>query len=174
MPASYQAPKRQDQAKQSSQSQSASSNTQSGMATVAAILKGKGNAVFTINPDDTLHQAVELLRDKGIGAVLATDESGALCGLLSERDIVRKLADTPGQTLAQRVEDVMTVNVEVCAPDDPLISVLRRMTEGRFRHMPVVEDGKLIGIVTIGDVVKARLSQLSMERDALQGMIAGH
>ncbi|GAA6164623.1 CBS domain-containing protein [Pelagimonas sp. KU-00592-HH] len=173
MPASYQAPKRQDQAKQSSQSQSASSNTQSGMATVAAILAGKGNAVFTINPDETLHQAVELLRDKGIGAVLATDASGALCGLLSERDIVRKLADTPGQTLPQLVKDVMTREVETCSPDEALISVLQRMTAGRFRHMPVTDDGKLVGMVTIGDVVNFRLTELEHEALQLKQLIVG-
>ena len=173
MVTSYQAPKRQDQAKQSSQSQSASSNTQSGMATVAEVLKGKGNDVYTINPDDTLHQAVELLRDKRIGAVLATDEAGALCGVLSERDIVRKLADTPGQTLPQLVRDVMTQKVETCSPDEALITVLKRMTAGRFRHMPVTDAGKLVGMVTIGDVVNFRLTELEHEALQLKQLIVG-
>jgi len=173
MPASYQAPMRQDSAKQSSQSQTTSSNLKSKAATVADVLERKGGEVISIKPDDTLRHAVELLRDNRIGALLATDESGALCGILSERDIVRKLADTPGQTLPQQVSAVMTKTVETCAPSESLVSTLKRMTAGRFRHMPVVEGGALVGMITIGDVVNFRLNELEHEALQLKQLIVG-
>ncbi|MDE4132456.1 CBS domain-containing protein [Phaeobacter sp. QD34_3] len=173
MPTSYQAPMRKDKDKKGGHSQTPSSNLQPAMATVADILNGKGNEVFSISPDETLHRAVELLRDKRIGALLATDETGALCGVLSERDIVRKLADAPGRTLPQLVRDVMTRKVETCSPADPLLSVLKRMTAGRFRHMPVTADGKLTGMITIGDVVNFRLTQLEHEALQMKQLIVG-
>ncbi|MBN9669449.1 CBS domain-containing protein [Roseibium aggregatum] len=173
MPSSYQAPSQKDKKQVSTHSQTPETNIKKEAATVRKVLDQKGSDVFALRPQNTLHEAVELLRDKRIGALIVKDAEGNLQGILSERDIVRKLADTPGQTLAQRVEDVMTVNVEVCAPDDPLISVLRRMTEGRFRHMPVVEDGSLAGMVTIGDVVNYRLTELEYEALQLKQLIVG-
>ena len=173
MPASYQAPMRKDQSKSRSQSQSASSNVKTETATVGQIISGKGDAVFSITPSETLGEAVKVLRDKRIGALVVTDNSGALCGILSERDIVRKLADTPGQTLPQSVSDVMTEKVETCAPDEALVSVLKRMTAGRFRHMPVVNEGQLLGMITIGDVVNFRLTELEHEALQLKQLIVG-
>lgn len=173
MPASYQAPTRQDQSKPRTQSQSTSTNLQSGVALVSQLIDAKGSGVFTIGPDATLGDAVQMLRDKRIGALVVTDPSGALTGILSERDIVRKLADTPGQTLPQSVGDVMTDKVETCARDDSLISVLKRMTEGRFRHMPVIEEGKLAGMLTIGDVINFRLTELEHEALQLKQLIVG-
>ncbi len=95
-------------------------------------------------------------------------------GILSERDVVRELGNRGAACLTEAVSEYMTSNLQTATRDEQADSVLSRMTEGRFRHMPVVEDGKLVGLITLGDVVKARLSQLAMEKDALEGMIMGH
>ncbi|MEM9756513.1 MAG: CBS domain-containing protein [Pseudomonadota bacterium] len=144
-----------------------------GAATVRRLIDGKNDTVHTIQPTETLGAAVALLRDHRIGALVVTDASGALQGILSERDIVRKLAETPGQTLPQTVAENMTREVQTCDPNEPLVEVLRRMSVGRFRHMPVVEDGRLCGIVTIGDVVNFRLTELEHEALQLKQMIVG-
>lgn len=171
MPTSYQAPMRQDREEPKSKSQTV--NLQSQNPTVGQFLDGKGRQIFSIKPDQTLHEAVVELRDRRVGALVVTDDDGALAGILSERDIVRKLADTPGQTLPQKVADVMTEEVESCTSDDYLVSVLKRMSEGRFRHMPVVDHGKLVGMVTIGDVVNHRLTQLEHEALQLKQLVVG-
>ncbi len=171
MPTSYQAPMRQDRAPEGSKSQTVSVTNAN--PTVADVLAGRDGEVYSIQPDQTLHRAVEILRDKHIGALVVTDGSGGLIGILSERDIVRKLAETPGQTLPQRVMSVMTEKVEICAPADSLVSVLQRMTAGRYRHMPVLDDAKLVGMVTIGDVVNHRLTQLEQEALHLKQLIVG-
>ncbi|MEM1072959.1 MAG: CBS domain-containing protein [Pseudomonadota bacterium] len=174
MPATYQAPMRgDDKSKDRTVSQSTQSNMSTRNTTVRQLIDGKGGAVFSIRPHDTISTAVAALRDKRIGALLVTDAGGALQGILSERDIVRKLAETPGQTLPQTVEENMTSNVVTCSPDDTLVEVLRRMTEGKFRHIPVVDDGKLSGMVTIGDVVNYRLKELEHEALQLKQMIVG-
>ena len=173
MPISYQAPKRSDSLRKTTTSQSVKSNTATESTTVQKLLDYKGNTVFTIGAQNTIADAVIILRDKRIGALVVTDDGGAMQGILSERDIVRKLAETPGQTLPQTVEDNMTRRVVTCTPHDPLVSVLRRMTEGRFRHMPVVEDGQLVGIVTIGDVINHRLNELEHETLQLKQIIVG-
>lgn len=172
MPSSYQAPKRGDQARDRTMSQTSATNLSNETTTVQSIIANKGD-VFAIRPQDTIGKAVEVLRDKGIGALVVTDANGTLQGILSERDIVRKLAETPGRTLPHEVSEVMTKSVEVCAPDEALVSVLRRMTQGRFRHMPVVADGKLAGMVTIGDVVNHRLNELEHEALQLKQLIVG-
>ncbi|MEM6589619.1 MAG: CBS domain-containing protein [Pseudomonadota bacterium] len=172
MPASYQAPKRGD-IEPKTYSQSTSSNSATETATVANLLKGKSDAVFSIRPQSTLKDAVMELRDKKIGALMVRDASGSMVGILSERDIVRKLADTPGETLPKKVEDIMTTSVEVCAPGDTLVSVLRRMTAGHFRHMPVVDGGSLLGMLTIGDVINYRLTELEHEALQLKQLIVG-
>ena len=142
-------------------------------ATVSKLLEGKGRELFSIKPDDTIATAVSVLKDRRIGALVVTDAGGALAGILSERDIVRKLAETPGQTLPQTVAENMTAKVETCAPDDALVDVLRRMTDGRFRHMPVVEEDTLVGMLTIGDVVTFRLREMEHEALQLKQMITG-
>lgn len=173
MPTSYQAPKRDDAEKARTSSQSASTNLSSTNATVAKLIDAKGNGVFSVKPDDTISDAVTALKDKKIGALVVTDDDGALVGILSERDIVRKLADTPGQTLPQSVSSVMTAKVQTCTRDEQLLSVLKRMTEGRFRHMPVVEDGKLAGMLTIGDAINYRLRELEHEALQMKQLIVG-
>lgn len=173
MPSSYQSPSRGDQAKKTSHSQSVQSNISHETATVEQLISKKGGTTYTISSSDTLSTAVSVLRDRRIGALLVTGTDGQLEGILSERDIVRKLAETPGQTLPQTVGENMTAKVETCTPSDVLVSVLRRMNEGRFRHMPVVEDGKLCGMLTIGDVVNYRLNELEYEALQLKQMIVG-
>lgn len=173
MPESYRPPVRKDKESDRTFSQSSTSNLSGDNATVAKILAKKGGDLFSIGPGETLGRAVEVLRDRRIGALLVTDEAGALVGILSERDIVRKLAETPGQTLPQLVQDVMTKEVKTCTPDETLVSVLKQMTDGRFRHVPVVDDGNLVGMVTIGDVVNFRLTQLEHETLQLKQLIVG-
>jgi CBS domain-containing protein len=135
-------------------------------------MKGGGDVV-TIGTGASVSDAVRLLSEKRIGAVLVSDDFGSPVGILSERDIVRELGRRDDSCLRDNVGDMMTKNLVSCSPDDTADVVLGKMTEGRFRHMPVMEDDKLAGLISIGDVVKARLSELSMEKDALEGMIKG-
>ena len=153
--------------------QSAETNMPRTHATVRNLLDRKGEDVFTIRPAAPLSQAVVALRDKRIGALVVTDANGTLLGILSERDIVRKLAETPGQTLPQSVEENMTRKVTTCTPDDTLVSVLQAMNDGRFRHVPVVEDGRLCGMLTIGDLVRHRLEELEYEALQMKQLIVG-
>lgn len=173
MPSSYQGKMRRDSQKEVHVSQSTTTNTAADNATVQTLLDEKGGDVFTIRPQETIGAAVKILSEKKIGALIVTDAAGALKGIMSERDIVRKLAETPGQTLPQKVEDIMTSKVETCAPSDPMVTLLSRMTKGRFRHMPVVDGGRLVGMVTIGDVVNHRLTELELEALKLKQMIVG-
>ncbi|MEM9139600.1 MAG: CBS domain-containing protein [Pseudomonadota bacterium] len=173
MPSSYQAPNRRDAMRGKTFSQSTATNLAKDNSTVQTLLDGKGGDVYSIGPRETLAQAVTVLSEKRIGALLVTDANGMLQGILSERDIVRKLAATPGQTLPQTVEENMTREVVTCAPNDTLVSVLQKMTKGRFRHMPVVRDEQLCGMVTIGDVVNHRLRELEHEALQLKQMVVG-
>ena len=174
MPSSYQAPTRGDNTHASTVSQSVQSNLASQNSTVSDLLEKKGNEIFSVSPEQTIQTVVMLLRDKRIGAVLVRDDNGDMVGILSERDIVRRMADTPGQTLPQQVRDLMTTKVVTCQPGDALVSVLRKMTAGRFRHMPVTDaGGHLVGLVTIGDVVNFRLNELEYEALRMKQMIVG-
>lgn len=142
---------------------------------VQQILKSKGDeGVITIKPAMLVSEAASILAEKRIGGLVVSADGDSADGILSERDIVRSLAMRGASCLSDKVEDLMTRNPVCCSRQDPSDAVLARMTDGRFRHMPVVEEGKLVGIVTIGDVVKARLQELAMEKDALQGMIMGY
>ncbi len=173
-PSSYQAPTRAEKSDApDTKSQSLGSNLSHGRSTVAMLLSGKGEDVCAVSPTDTIHDVVKLLKQKGIGAVVVTDQSGSLLGILSERDIVRRMADTPGQTLPQLVENLMTREVQTCTPEDLLVDMLRRMTDGRFRHMPVKRDGRLCGMISIGDVVQFRLKELEYEALKMKQMIVG-
>jgi CBS domain-containing protein len=176
MPESYRPPIAADEMekkKKRTMSQTSGTNLARDNATVDRLLESKGGEVYSIGPDDSIADAVRLLRDKRVGALVVVDGEGALQGILSERDIVRKLAETPGQTLPQKVSENMTREVVTCAPEETLVSALRRMTAGRFRHMPVVEDGALKGMITIGDVVGYRLSEVEHEALQLKQMIVG-
>lgn len=172
-PTSYAGPRANEGERKKTYSQSTQSNMSIDASTVGHILDRKGSDIFSVKPDDSMRDAVDLLNEKRIGALIVTNENGALEGILSERDIVRKLSEIPGQVLAQNVEALMTRKVHVSSREESLMSVLRRMTEGRFRHMPVMDGDKIIGIVTIGDVVNHRLNELEHEAIQLKQMIVG-
>ncbi|WP_170381255.1 CBS domain-containing protein [Ruegeria atlantica] len=143
---------------------------------VQAILKSKAaEGVVTVEPSATVSDAAKILAEKRIGTVVVSEDGGeTAAGILSERDIVRELAASGSGCLAHPVSEYMTRELVTVTRQETVQDVMTRMTEGRFRHMPVVEEGKLVGIVTIGDVVKAQLTELAMEKDALEGMIMGH
>ncbi len=173
-PSSYQAPTKGDEESKTTVSQSRDTNLSSASTPVSKLLEKKGNQVFSVKLGQTIETVVQVLREKKIGAVLVTDTNDVMQGILSERDIVRKMAETPGKTLPQKVEDLMTREVITCKPADPLTSILQKMTEGRFRHMPVIDDnGNLQGIITIGDVVHYRLNELEYEALQMKQMIVG-
>ncbi|MFN4098999.1 MAG: CBS domain-containing protein [Pararhodobacter sp.] len=141
---------------------------------VSQILKNKAEGVITIVPTATLREVVELLSTRRIGAVVVSTDGKKVKGIISERDIVRELGRSGPACLDTVVETVMTRAIFGCAPDDSADSVLETMTTRRFRHMPVMEDNLMVGFISIGDVVAARMSELQMERDALTGMIMGN
>jgi CBS domain-containing protein len=142
---------------------------------VLQILKSKADdGVVTVEPNTPVSEAAKILAERRIGTVVISKDGQSADGILSERDIVRELARKGGSCLTAAVSEYMTSKLVTCTREDKADDVLTKMTEGRFRHMPVVEDGKLIGLITLGDVVKARLSQLAMENEALEGMIMGN
>jgi CBS domain-containing protein len=142
--------------------------------TVANILKSKGStAVETIGPDATVLEASQRLAEKRFGSLVVSEDGWTALGILSERDIVREVGRRGAEVLSEPVARLMTRKVVSCQKTDKAVAVLGRMTEGRFRHMPVMEDGRMVGLITIGDVVKYRLEELAMEKDALEGMIMG-
>jgi CBS domain-containing protein len=142
---------------------------------VHQILKSKGEgAVIAVKPGTLVSDAAQLLAERRIGGVIVSRTGTSVEGILSERDIVRSLALRGAVCLSEAVDEMMTRNPSCCSRDDSADEVLQRMTDGRFRHMPVTDNGELVGIVTIGDVVKARLEELAMEKHALEGMIMGH
>lgn len=143
---------------------------------VHQILRGKrgGDAVTTIAPGRTVAEAARLLSQHRIGAVVVSEDGSTPAGILSERDIVREIGRRGTECLDDHVSAMMTREVITCEVEDLADLVLSRMTERRCRHMPVLRDGRMIGIISIGDVVKARLDELSMEKEALKGMIMGY
>lgn len=173
MPSSYQSPNRGTREPSEQRSQSAETNTPKSNTSVAQVLAQKGKDIFSVRPQTALEDVVEMLRAKRIGAVLVRDADGSLAGILSERDIVRKLSDIGKDAMTLTAEDAMTRYVQTCDAQDHLLTVLRVMTEGRFRHMPVLEDGRLVGVVTIGDVVSHRLKELEHEALQLKQLIVG-
>ena len=142
---------------------------------VSKILEAKPKGgVISVKPDSSVADAAKLLSQKRIGTVVVSADGATLDGILSERDIVRALGDTGPSCLDQQVSALMTSKIITCAPTERADGVLAKMTEGRFRHMPVFDGDVMIGLISIGDVVKARLAELAMEKDALEGMIMGH
>ena len=134
---------------------------------ISNLLRGKGSAVATIAPDATVAAAVEELRRHGIGALVVSSDRQHIEGILSERDIVRALADGAGTLLQEPVSSIMSETVTTCSPDDEIEWLMSTMTERRIRHVPVVSDGVLSGIVSIGDVVKNRIGELEKDRNEL-------
>lgn len=142
---------------------------------VQVILKSKASTgVVTVKPDASVAEAAKVMSDNRFGTVVVSADGETPVGILSERDIVRELSKEGAGCLDQPVSGYMTRELVTCTTQSNVGELLKQMTEGRFRHMPVVEDGKLVGIVTLGDAVKAQLAQVAMEKDALQDMIMGH
>lgn len=139
---------------------------------VMTILKNKGSEVFTKGPDATLNEITHMLNRHKIGSIVIVEEDGTVCGIVSERDIIAAIARKGGQVLGEPVRECMTRDVFTCSRDDTLEQLMAEMTTHRFRHLPVVENGKLMGLVSIGDVVKQRISEAEMEAAALRDYIA--
>lgn len=141
---------------------------------VSQILKGKNSQnIISIGPDDGILMAINLLSKNRIGALVVFDDDGLLVGILSERDIVREIGIKGAQVLNLLVKELMSKKVVTCSTNETAFDVLNKMTLGRFRHIPVMDDKKMVGLISIGDVVKARLGELDMEKQALEEYI-GH
>ncbi|MSP95198.1 MAG: CBS domain-containing protein [Alphaproteobacteria bacterium] len=139
---------------------------------VAHILREKGRDVIVIAPETTLAEAARILTRNRIGALIVQDRKGALAGIISERDIVRAVAEEGGDALGRLVSDRMTKDVATCEDTDTIEEIMETMTRCRFRHMPVVENARVTGIVSIGDVVKTRIAETVREAQALKEYIA--
>jgi CBS domain-containing protein len=139
---------------------------------ISDVLQGKsgGNAVATVAREHTVEQLVATLAEHNIGAAVVA-EQGAVVGIVSERDVVRRLRERGGDLLSATVAEIMTADVFTCSPDDTVDHLAEVMTERRIRHVPVLADGELVGIVSIGDVVKSRISQLVSDREQLESYI---
>ncbi len=138
---------------------------------VAAILKDKGRSVETVGPDASVMDVAARLSARRIGAVVVTDKDGGLAGIISERDIMRVIGKHGASALDLPVVDVMTRAVMTCREADTIDQLMSVMTEGRFRHLPVLENGKLAGIISIGDVVKHRVAEVEMEATLMRDYI---
>jgi len=143
------------------------------MPTVAAILKHKGYLVTSIEPTATIAHVVDVLAERRIGAVLVVDRAEQLLGIVSERDIVRCLAANGARTLEMTAGQLMTRALQVAHPETTVAEAMAMMTIGRFRHMPVMERDTLVGLISIGDVVKARIMEQEGEVDSLKAYVAG-
>ena len=136
---------------------------------IGQILKAKGRAVATARPDTTLLEIANRLAQKRIGAIVIVGDKGEVVGIVSERDIIRKLGERGPSVLSEPVAHTMTANVISCQETSTLDELMEIMTQGRFRHVPVIEDGALVGIVSIGDVVKNHIAEVEMEVTAMRG-----
>ena len=141
--------------------------------TVAAILKHKGYDVATVGPADTIEKVVQVLEARRIGAVVVCDPAEQMLGILSERDIVHALAANGVRALEMTAGQLMTRALKTASPRTTVAEAMTMMTAGRFRHLPVVEHGALVGLVSIGDVVKARIMQQETEVDGLRAYVSG-
>jgi CBS domain-containing protein len=140
---------------------------------VETILRNKGNRVATIRPDATVADAVDLLHRERIGAIVVSEDGNGVDGILSERDIVIALAGDGEALLSRPVADIMTRTVITCDPNDTVGELMAEMTNRRIRHFPVVAEGRLCGIVSIGDLVKSRLDEVEFEASSMRSFIAG-
>ncbi len=139
---------------------------------VAQILKQKGNRIVSLPADARIGEAAGVLAAEGIGALMILDRMGKVAGILSERDVVRALAAHGMEAVALPVAEVMTANVIFCKPEDTIDRLMAEMTQRRFRHLPVMDQGRVIGIVSIGDVVKNRIAETEAEAESLRQYIA--
>jgi len=139
--------------------------------TVRSILAGKGSSVETIEPHFSLAAAVQRMTERSVGALVVVDSRRELIGILSERDVVHELAAHGPAVMDKPVGEAMTRKIIVCSPADMIQTVMEWMTEGKFRHIPVIDQNRLVGIVSIGDVVKFRLEEMEREQSALRDYI---
>lgn len=138
---------------------------------VSAIIGDKGSAVHSVGPEDAVSKAVAMLSDKRIGAVLVT-QSDKVLGVFSERDVIRALSRAGAGIMSQPVKDFMTTDVVTCRRGDSIDHLMGLMTDKRIRHLPVIEDARVVGMISIGDVVKFRIAEAEAESDALKSYIA--
>jgi CBS domain-containing protein len=143
------------------------------MTTVAAILKHKGYEVTAVDPTARIADVTMVLSERRIGAVLVLDRAAQLLGIVSERDIVRSLAANGARTLDMTAGQLMTRAIQVAQPETTVTQAMAMMTAGRFRHLPVLDNGVLVGLISIGDVVKARIMEQENEVDSLKAYVAG-
>jgi CBS domain-containing protein len=138
---------------------------------ISDVLRGKGTNVVTVRPDAPVTELLDLLANHGVGALVVSSDGGSVEGIVSERDVVRRLQRDGAAMLSRPVSEIMTVEVHTAEPHVDLEDLMVLMTERRFRHVPVVVDGRLAGIISIGDVVKHRIDDLQVERDQLTAYI---
>lgn len=142
---------------------------------VKQILSSKQTSeLLWIAPEKSVQDAVNLMSNNRVGTIVASPDGKTLAGILSERDVVREVGKRGPDCLKDAVADMMTSKIVTCREDQTALAILKIMTDGRFRHMPVMDGEVILGLISIGDVVKGRLSELAMEKDALEGMIMGH
>jgi CBS domain-containing protein len=142
---------------------------------VSQMLKSKPEVgVISVTPSSSVADAAKLLSEHRIGTVVVSSDGASLDGILSERDIVRELGKRGAACLSDPVSALMTAKLTTCTPANSALEVLEMMTAGRFRHLPVMDEGRMVGLISIGDAVKGRLSQLAMEKESLESMIMGH
>ena len=139
---------------------------------VAGILKVKGRAVTTARPDSTLCEVAQKLSAKRIGAVVVVGDQGSVAGIISERDVIRAIGDRGPDALQLPVAEFMTRDVVACVETSLVDELMQMMTRGRFRHLPVIEDGALVGIISIGDVVRHHVAEVEMEVSAMRNYLA--
>jgi CBS domain-containing protein len=140
---------------------------------IASVLQRKGDTVVTVQPSDTVRVLLDRLAEHRVGALVVSEDGQTMAGIVSERDVVRRLQSDGPVVLDSPVSAIMTAEVRTCTPETGVDDLMRTMTEHRIRHIPVVVDGRLAGIVSIGDVVKQRIDELQSERDQLTAYITG-
>lgn len=139
---------------------------------VAHILRQKGTSVFTVEPGDSVQTIVDMLARHRIGAVVVVDPAGGIAGIVSERDVVRAMVGDMAAVVPMTAKDIMTAKVRTCSPTDSEAELMQMMTESRIRHLPVVANGRVTGMISIGDVVKLRIESMEAEADQMKTYIA--
>lgn len=143
------------------------------LTTVKQLLAKKGKTVWTVHPDTTVYEAIELMADKNIGSVLVVEKDGSLCGIMSERDYVRKIAIQGKSSRTTPVSDIMTNRVLVVSPNESINRCMSLMTDKHLRHLPVMDGDKIVGVISIGDVVKAVIDDQEFMLGQLETYITG-
>ena len=139
---------------------------------VAHILRQKGTTVVTVEPEDSVQTIVDMLARHRIGAVVVVDPAGGIAGIVSERDVVRAMVGDVAGVSSMTAKDIMTAKVRTCSPTDSEAELMQMMTESRIRHLPVVANGRVTGMISIGDVVKLRIESMEAEADQMKTYIA--